>query len=102
MTESDTGKLARPITEPESAELLIHIGRFPQAVSEAADRYSPHILAAYLYELATLLSRFYTQVPVLKTEDPAARFSRLILVDATRLVLEKGLGLLGIEVPSEM
>ena len=102
LSETDISRLAESVNEVESIELLTHIGRFPQAVSEAAERYSPHILTTYLYELATLFSRFYTQVPVLKAGDETERHARLVLVNATRLVLERGLGLLGIEVPDEM
>jgi len=89
------------IGEPESAELLMALGRFPQAVSEAAERYAPHVLAGYLYELATVFSRFYTEVPVLRSGDEE-RPTRLALVDATAEVLRRGLALLGIETPSQM
>lgn len=90
------------IKEAESIELLMYLGRFPRAIAEAAERYAPHVLASYLYDLAAALSRFYTEVPVLKAETDAARLARLALVRATGRVLRRGLALLGIETPEEM
>ncbi len=102
LNEQDIPALAEELKEPESVKLLMHLGRYPQAIAEAAERYAPHVLASYLYDLATALSRFYTEVPVLKAETDAARLARLTLVDATGLVLRRGLELLGIETPEEM
>ena len=102
LKEEDIPKLVAEIKEPESIELLMSLGWFPQAITEAAERYAPHALASYLYDLATALSRFYTQVPVLRAETDTARLARLCLVDATGLVLRHGLALLGIETPEEM
>lgn len=102
LKDEDIPRLVAEIKEPESIELLMHLGRFPQATTEAAERYAPHALASYLYDLATALSRFYTQVPVLRAETETARLARLCLVEATGLVLRRGLVLLGIETPEEM
>jgi arginyl-tRNA synthetase len=95
---TDSAKLK----EPESIELVMALGRFPQAIAEAAERYAPHVLAGYLYDVATSLSRFYTQVPVLKAEGEATRLTRLGLVQATESVLRRGLALLGIQTPKVM
>ena len=62
---------------------------------------APHLLADYLYELATAFSTFYAEHPVLKAE-PAVRASRLLLADLVARVLAEGLGLLGIEVLERM
>ena len=65
------------------------------------DRYSPHRLCTYLYELASDFTTFYEHCPVLKTE-PDVRSGRLALSDLTARVLSHGLGLLGIETPEYM
>lgn len=100
--DADIPRMVAEIEEPESIELLMALGRFPQAIAEAAERYAPHALAFYLYDLATALSRFYTEVPVLKAKTNTARLARLTLVEATGRVLRRGLALLGIETPEEM
>jgi arginyl-tRNA synthetase len=76
--------------------------QFDTAVHDALERYSPHRLCTYLYELAAAFSAFYEQCPVLRAGDDAVRDSRLALCDATARVLECGLGLLGIESPEQM
>jgi len=68
-------------------------------VVQVAETLQPHRLCTYLYELASALSVFYEQCPVLKGEN---RSSRLALCAATRQVLQDGLGLLGIAAPDAM
>jgi arginyl-tRNA synthetase len=82
--------------------LLMRILQFDTAVWDALDRYSPHRLCTYLYELASAFSVFYENCPVLRADDDATKASRLALCDATARVLERGLGLLGIESPEQM
>ncbi|MBM3800640.1 MAG: arginine--tRNA ligase, partial [Actinobacteria bacterium] len=55
----------------------------------------------YLYDLATVFTAFYEHCPVLKADD-AVRESRLALCDLTARVMERGLGLLGIDAPEQM
>jgi arginyl-tRNA synthetase len=52
--------------------------------------------------LASAFSVFYENCPVLRADDDATKASRLALCDATARVLERGLGLLGIESPEQM
>jgi arginyl-tRNA synthetase len=61
----------------------------------------PNIVAGYLHELAGSYSRFYIQCPVLSAEHHVKE-RRLLLVDATRQILENGLSLLGIKAPQQM
>jgi arginyl-tRNA synthetase len=88
--------------EPQERALVLALLQFDTAVHDALERYSPHRLCTYLYELAAAFSAFYEQCPVLRAGDDAVRDSRLALCDATARVLECGLGLLGIESPEQM
>jgi arginyl-tRNA synthetase len=56
----------------------------------------PHVLTAYLWDLAKSYSVFYTNCPVLKAETPELRNSRLLLCDLTARTIQLTLGLLGI------
>ena len=58
-------------------------------------------LAEYLYSLAKCFNDFYRDVPVLKA-DNEVRLARVALLEATRIVLENGLNLLGIESPERL
>ena len=64
---------------------------------------TPHVLCAYLYELASLYMTFYEACPVLKDDISAdLRDSRLVLCNLVANTLQQGLGLLGIEVMEQM
>jgi arginyl-tRNA synthetase len=62
----------------------------------------PHVLAAFLFDVASTFTTFYEQCPVLNAPSPESRASRLALSALTLRVLTTGLGLLGIPVPERM
>jgi arginyl-tRNA synthetase len=92
----------RSITEHEERELAKRLLGFPDAVSASLATYSPHKLCAYLFELASTFTAFYEHCPVLRAPDAETRASRLALCALTATVLDKGLGLLGIDAPPRM
>ena len=85
------------LTEPAEKQLALELLKFEDVLQSAADTGYPHYLAAYLYQLATLFSRFYEACPILKAEG-TTRNSRLQLARLTGNILKQGLDLLGIEV----
>ncbi|MEV6845105.1 arginine--tRNA ligase [Actinoplanes sp. NPDC051411] len=87
--------------EPAERALALALLGFEPAVRASGDRREPHRLAAYLHDLAAAFSVFYENCPVLRSEG-ATRASRLALADRTARTLERGLTLLGIELPSSM
>ncbi len=74
---------------------------FPAVVEKAAVGYKPNLVSSFVYELASVFSRFYRECPVLGAGDDV-RLRRLLLVDAVRQVLCNGLFLLGVEAPARM
>ncbi|MCF3132555.1 arginine--tRNA ligase [Streptomyces olivochromogenes] len=99
---------ARPTAHPElelapaERAMGLHLDQFAETVLEVASAYEPHKLAAYLYQLATLLTTFYDQCPVLKAETPQQMENRLFLVDLTARTLHQGMALLGIRTPERL
>ncbi|MFE0508364.1 arginine--tRNA ligase [Streptomyces sp. NPDC058964] len=100
---------ARPAAHPElelapaERALGLHLDRFAETVLEVASAYEPHKLAAYLYQLATLLTTFYDQCQVLSADNaPEVVENRLFLVDLTARTLHKGMALLGIRTPERL
>jgi arginyl-tRNA synthetase len=87
----------------EPAELILakRLCQFAEIVPTILNDFRPNILANYLFELANSFHAFYEACPVLKSEEPA-RSSRLGLCQLTARVLQRGLDLLGIEVPERM
>ena len=90
------------VVEPQERDLALKILGFESAILDTLERYSPHRLCTYLYELATTFTAFYEHCPVLKADDDAIRASRLALCDLTARVMNRGLGLLGIDAPEQM
>ena len=85
------------LTEPLEKQLAAELLKFEDVLQSVADTAYPHYLAAYLYQTATLFSRFYEACPILKSEG-ATRNSRLQLAKLTGDTLKQGLELLGIDV----
>ena len=85
----------------EERSLILHLLQFDAAVHDTLDKYSPHRLCTYLFELAQSFTSFYEACPVLKS-DPQTRAFRILLCEQTARVLATGLGLLGIEAPERM
>jgi arginyl-tRNA synthetase len=87
----------------EAAELQLakKICQFAEVVPQVLNDFRPNVLTNYLFELANNFHAFYEACPVLKADEPA-RSSRLALCDLTGRVLQRGLHLLGIQVPERM
>ena len=94
----DAALLLESPYETSLAKQLIRIG---EVIELVAGELKPHHLSSYLYELSARFSAFYTECPVLKSDEPT-RSSRLLLCDLTARTLALGLDLLGIEHPDEM
>ncbi|MFW6172947.1 MAG: arginine--tRNA ligase [Elusimicrobiota bacterium] len=83
-------------------KLVKLLARFPLVVEEASGSCRPHIIANYLFETASQFNQFYRDCPVLSEENDMLRKSRIAVVDATRIVLQNALQLLGLLAPEEM
>ena len=99
-----TADAAAQLRHPAEQALIRELLRLPDVVAEAAERRETHELPKYCYEVASLYSAFYRDCRVLSDDpaDAALSSARLALVDAVRLVLANGLGLMGISAPESM
>lgn len=87
----------------ESEQILLNqLFVYPEVVRKAALDYDPAHLAGYCYDLAKAYHRFYHDVPILNAEDQSAKNFRLSLNGGVAKVLQHGMNLLGIEMPSRM
>ncbi|MGH7266974.1 MAG: arginine--tRNA ligase [Candidatus Rokuibacteriota bacterium] len=97
-----------PLTSREELAIVKTLLRYPTVVAGAARACEPHRVAAYLYELAAQFHGYHhlgTHTPayrVVRPEEPALTRARLALSRAVAVVLENGLGLLGITAPESM
>jgi len=88
--------------QPKESALLIMLYQFPQTVVQAANDFSPSVVANYLFDLAREYNQFYHELSILKEPDPSIRLLRLTLSQLTSSVIKNGMGMLGIEIPEKM
>ncbi|HHE56096.1 MAG TPA: arginine--tRNA ligase, partial [Caldithrix abyssi] len=89
------------LNSKEELNLLKHLVQFPQTIEMAALNFEPHRVVNYLFELASLFHKFYTECRVI-SDDLALSQARLALIDAVRIVIANGLKVLGISAPEHM
>ena len=87
---------------PQEIELAGKLAQFAEVLGGVAEKGVPHLLCAYLYDLAGLFSSFYEHCPILSAEDQATQQSRLRLAALTGRTLKQGLQLLGLETLERM
>ena len=92
---------ARPPETEHERSLARKLVFLPLAIEQTLRELKPHFLCTYLYELATCFSSFYNHDKVM-VGDPREQGLRLMLCARTKLFLETGLEILGIETLEEM
>ena len=89
-----------PLDQKEK-ELLKWLELYPQTIQNAAEQYSPALVANYIYELVKRFNSYYQKVVIL-TEDEHIRHFRVRLASQVGYVIQSGMGILGIECPEQM
>ena len=100
LIEVEQAKLS--ITDEKERALAIKLLQFEEAVQVVGKEGTPHVLCAYLYELAGVFSSFYEHCPILNNDDQQVKLSRLKLALLTERTLKQGLDLLGIKTVEKM
>ncbi|ATF49934.1 MAG: arginine--tRNA ligase [Citrobacter sp.] len=90
------------ISEDREAQLAARLLQFEETLTVVAREGTPHVMCAYLYDLAGLFSGFYEHCPILSAESEEIRNSRLKLAQLTAKTLKLGLDTLGIETVERM
>ena len=95
--------LAQPLDLDHAGtrNLLTELARYPEVVATAGEHLEPHLLTAYLHELAQAFQSYYNDHQFL-VDDVHVRNARLALAHATRQVLANGLELIGVSAPEAM
>jgi arginyl-tRNA synthetase len=83
-------------------DLIVTLSEFPEVITEAAVGHSPALVANYVYELAKTYNKFYHEKSILQAEEERLKQFRLQLSAASAKVINRAMGLLGIDVPERM
>jgi arginyl-tRNA synthetase len=89
------------LIKEEEQQLINKLNEYEEVVLIAAENFEPHRICTYLTELATAFHKFYTFCRILGSEKKLAE-ARLALAQATKTVLQNGLGILGVTAPERM
>jgi arginyl-tRNA synthetase len=95
-------KLIGRLGKVEELHLVKMLGQFPIHLERTLTFAKASHLAHYLIDVTQAFGAFYRECKVLDDTDPELSQARLLLVDATRVILSQGLGLLGIPLPERM
>lgn len=87
--------------KPHYFELVRQISLFQNTIEKAAMESAPSVIAKYLLGLAQSFNKFYS-LEKINVEEEKIRNSNFALSKATRIVLNEGLRLLGIQYLDEM
>lgn len=90
------------ILSGKEKDLLKRITLFPAIIEEAAENYSPAIIANYCYELVKEYNQFYHDHHILGETNEDVRNFRILLSSTVASVIKSGMNLLGIEMPERM
>jgi arginyl-tRNA synthetase len=88
--------------EDKEKQIIKQLINFPSVIQQAASKYSPGILANYLYELVKSYNQFYQKIHILSEKNAMLKAFRLQLSQEVGIVISKCTGLLGIQVPERM
>jgi arginyl-tRNA synthetase len=83
-------------------ELIKQLELFPEVIKNAADNYSPALIANYTYELVREFNSFYQNVSILGADNEIEKIFRVQLAQSVANVIKNAFGLLGIHVPERM
>ena len=90
------------VLHEKEKELLKQLALFPEVIQQAAQQYSPALVANFIYDLVKEYNSFYQLVPILGEQTTELREFRVALSKKVSEVIKNGFSLLGIQVPERM
>ena len=83
-------------------ELIKQLELYPDTIQQAADNYSPALIANYTYDLVKEFNSFYQNVSILGESNDIKKILRVQLASKVAEVIKSAFSLLGIQVPNRM
>jgi arginyl-tRNA synthetase len=84
------------LTLQDEHSLLKQIMLFPEAVEQAGKELNPTTIAAYLYDLSRMYSRYYHDHKILRAESAELVYARVVLSKMVLQVLKNAYAMIGI------
>ncbi len=83
-------------------KLIKQVQNYPEIIHNAAQNFSPALLANYTYELVKDYNSFYQSVPILGSDNQFEKTFRTQLSNQVGYIIKSAFKLLGIDVPERM
>ncbi len=80
-------------------DLCLHLIQFPYIIEQIVEKLNPNILTKYLYEVAEKFHKFFHKCKVINSK---YQKKRLIICNLTKIIIKRGLNLLGLEIINKM
>lgn len=102
-TTASQANISADLILSEKEEGLVQLlSDFPNIVKDAAENFSPAVIANYIYDLVKEYNQFYHDYSILREENQELKAFRIILSANIGKVIKTGFSLLGIDVPERM
>ena len=97
------GSFVEEINLDEKEKLVLkQLALYPDIVQQAADSFSPALIANYTYDLVKEYNSFYQSIPILGSENEQQKIFRIQLSNKVGIIIKSAFKLLGINVPERM
>ncbi len=83
-------------------EIIYLLSQFESKIKEAADDFSPSVIAQYVYDIAKEYNKFYQGISIFGEPNENIKFFRISLSKVVAKTIKHGMWLLGIDVPERM
>ncbi|MBT8259346.1 MAG: arginine--tRNA ligase [Bacteroidia bacterium] len=90
------------VLDSKEKDLIKQLEQFPYALSQAAENYSPALIANYTYDLVRAFNSFYQSVSILGADNLNQKIFRVQLSKMVGSTIKNAFNLLGIDVPERM
>ena len=93
ITEDSSEAAVALLTSEDEWALIKTLGDYPSVIAKAAENLDPSAVAAYVYEVAKLFSKFYQNCSIVNAENKQLAGARLYLADCTLQVIKNAMKL---------
>ena len=93
IAEDSSDEAVALLSSEDEWALIKQLGDYPSVIAKAAENLDPSAVAAYVYEVAKLFSKFYQNCSIVNAENKQLAGARLYLADCTLQVIKNAMKL---------
>ncbi len=90
------------LTDDLEYKIVKDLIEFPGLVDDLLNTHEPVLLTKYIFNLTQKFSSYYEKINISNIEDEQIKYSKLMLLEAIKVVLTNGLSILGIKTIEKM